>query len=176
MLGVIRDEILPLAESESAKGNDPSGSAVIRSDTLTSVMVGADNRLKNPVFHGEMDTIIRFFKLPVHPSTDELIFLATHSPCPMCAAAIAWSGFRELWVLFENGNDDPDRPVRTDRAMFRKLFGVDGTRKDNGFFTSNSIKKAIAAHKHRDDLQTLLEEAERRYAALKPHEAAASAQ
>jgi tRNA(Arg) A34 adenosine deaminase TadA len=172
MLEVVRDEILPLAESESARGNDPSGSAILRSDTLTSVMVGADNRMNNPVFHGEMDAIIRFFKLPVHPPAAELIFLATHAPCPMCASAIAWSGFKELWVLFDNGCTDPDKPARADLSMFRKLFGVDGTRQDNSFFITHSIKKTVAASQ-REDLQTLLNEVERRYSALKTHEAVA---
>jgi tRNA(Arg) A34 adenosine deaminase TadA len=170
MLEIIRDEILPLAESESARGNDPSGGAILRADTITSVMVGADNRVTNPLFHGDIDAINRFFKLPVHPPAQELIFLATHDPCPMCAAAIAWAGFKELWVLFEHATSELDDALRADLSMYKNLFGVDGIRQDNGFFTKNSIRKTVATNPHKDELKILLDEVDRRYSSLAPHE------
>jgi tRNA(Arg) A34 adenosine deaminase TadA len=171
LLEVVRDEILPLTESESAKGNEPSGGAILRADTLTSVMVGADTRLKNPLFHGDIDAINRFFKLPVHPPAEELIFLATHDPCPMCASAIAWAGFKEMWILFDEDDREPSGGISTDSlTMYRGLFGVDRIREENGFFTKHSIKKVIATNPGKDELQVLLEEVGHRYAALRLHE------
>jgi tRNA(Arg) A34 adenosine deaminase TadA len=167
LLGVVRDEILPLAESESARGNAPSGSAILRSDTLTSVMVGADNRDKNPLFHGDIDAINRFFKLPVHPPTEDLIFLATHDPCPMCAAAIAWAGFKEVWALFDYEEAEQGGMMKIALEMYRELFGVDGIRHENGFFRLHSIRKVIATSPNRDELHALLDEVDRRYAALR---------
>jgi tRNA(Arg) A34 adenosine deaminase TadA len=172
LIEVIRDEILPLTESESARGNEPSGSAIVRSDTLTSVMVGADNRLKNPLFHGDVDAINRFFKLPVHPPAEELIFLATHDPCPMCASAIACAGFKELWILFDwDDYAELESGVIDDAlAMYRGLFGVEGIRQDNGFFTRHSIKRFVATSPGKDELQSLFDEVVHRYAALRNHE------
>ncbi|MDR1943476.1 MAG: nucleoside deaminase [Synergistaceae bacterium] len=167
LLEIIRDEILPLTESESTRGNLPSGSALLRADTLTSVMVGADNRVVNPLFHGDIDAINRFFKLPVRPKTNELIFLATHDPCPMCASAIAWAGFKELWVFFDRSNWEHDQTPRVERSMYRDLFGVDDIRQDNPFFTRHSIRKTVATNPHREELQRMIDEIERRYAALK---------
>ncbi|MDR0648947.1 MAG: nucleoside deaminase [Synergistaceae bacterium] len=167
LLEVIRDEILPLAESEAARGNAPCGSAILRADTLTSVMVGADNRLTNPLFHGDIDAINRFYKLPVHPPAEELIFLATHDPCPMCAAAIALAGFKELWVLMSDDEVEPDPTLKASRAMYRDIFGVEGIRHENSFFTRHSIRKFVATSPDREELQALLDHVDHRYAALK---------
>jgi tRNA(Arg) A34 adenosine deaminase TadA len=167
LLEVVRDEILPLTESEMARGNVSCGSAILRADTLTSVMVGADNRGTNPLFHGNIDSINRFFKLPVHPPTEELIFLATHDPCPMCAAAIAWAGFKELWILFGQGEVELEPTMRPSPAMYRDLFGVEGIRQDNGYYARYGIKKQVATSPNRDELQSLLDDVGRRFAALK---------
>ena len=156
MLEVIRDEILPLTEAEVARGNGVFGGAILRTDTLTSVMVGSDNHVENPLFHGEIDTLNRFFKLPVRPDPGELIFLATHDPCPMCASAIALAGFKELWVLFD----------RKDTDVYRELFGVEGARPENAFFTKHSIKKAVATSPDKEALEAILNEIEKRYEAL----------
>jgi tRNA(Arg) A34 adenosine deaminase TadA len=171
MLEVIRDEILPLTESVTTQGNDLLGSAVLRPDTFTSVIVGADNKMANPILHGVMDAINRFFKLPVHPPAEDLIFLSTHDPCPMCAAAIACAGFRELWVLFRReDDDDSDRFSPVGMELYKSLFGVNDIRQDNVFFTRRSLKKAVIAHPHDGELQRILGEIEHRYAVIRSHE------
>jgi len=166
MLEVIRDEILPLTESEVRRGNHVFGAAILRPDTMTSVMIGSNNRVENPLFHGEIDTLNRFYKLPVRPPTEELLFLATHDPCPMCAAAIAWAGFKEVWVLFDYKDVESSFEMPVDLAMYRELFGVSGIKQENAFYRKNDLKKAVATSPDRDDLQPLLEEIEARYAAL----------
>lgn len=166
MLEVIRDEILPLTEAEVARGNHVSGGAILRSDTLTSVMIGSNNRTASPLFHGEMDTLNRFFKLPVRPDPDELIFLATHDPCPMCASAIALAGFKELWVLFGYKDVAEDFGMTADAQMYKELFGVEGTRQDNAFFTKRSLKKAVSGSLDREELEEILSEIEKRYDSL----------
>jgi len=166
ILEVIRDEVLPLTESQVAYGNHVFGGAILRSDTLTSVMVGSNNRRENPLFHGEIDTLNRFFKLPVRPASSDLLFVATHDPCPMCAAAIAWAGFRELWVLFDYKDVEVEFGMSVDHMMYREVFGVEGARADNQFFTKISLKKAIAESSERVRLQQIADEIRKRYAAL----------
>ncbi|MDR3280037.1 MAG: nucleoside deaminase [Synergistaceae bacterium] len=166
MLDVIKDEILPLTECEVKRGNHVFGGAILRSDTLTSVMVGSNNRIESPLFHGEIDTLNRFFKLPVRPQTNELIFLATHDPCPMCAAAIAWAGFREVWVLFGYRDVECDFGMPVDLEMYREIFGANGITSENKFFTKHSIKEALAEVSDPDKFSPVIEEIEKRYAAL----------
>ncbi|MDR1471986.1 MAG: nucleoside deaminase [Synergistaceae bacterium] len=166
MLEVIRDEVLPLTECEVKRGNHVFGGAILRPDTLTSVMVGSNNRMENPLFHGEIDTLNRFFKLPVRPRADELIFLATHDPCPMCASAIAWAGFREVWHLFDYKGVEEGFNMPVDAEMYRELFGVDGVRSENAFFKKHSIREAITDCPNNEPLLEIMDEIEKRYAAM----------
>ena len=165
MLDVIRDEILPLTECEVTRGNHVFGGAILRPDTLTSVMVGSNNRIENPLFHGEVDTLNRFFKLPVHPKPEELVFLATHEPCAMCAAAIAWAGFRELWVLFGAKEMAEDFNMPVDAEIYKELFGSNGMRPDNKFFKKHSIFEAIA-ELDTERFDEIMGEIKKRYAAM----------
>ncbi|GHV54053.1 hypothetical protein FACS1894216_13260 [Synergistales bacterium] len=164
MLEIMRDEVLPLAESVASVGNDLSGGAVIRRDTLTSVIVGADDQVENPVFHGEIDVINRFFKLPVHPPAEDLLLVVTHEPCPMCATAIALAGFKELWVFFPF--NDPTIPDTTAPRLYKNLFGVNGVRKGNEFFERFYIREAIEESSRSKELIAIFDEIYRRYAAL----------
>jgi len=166
MLDVIRDEILPLSECGVTRGNHVFGGAILRSDTLTSVMVGSNNRVESPLFHGEIDTLIRFFKLPVRPSPDELVFLSTHELCPMCAAAIAWAGFKEVWVLFGAKEMLEDFDMHANSEMYKELFGIKDVRHDNKFFRKHSIMDAIAELDPERFAETV-DEIRKRYAAMK---------
>lgn len=170
ILLVIRDEILPLTESEVARGNHVFGGAIMRADTLTSVMVGSNNRVENPLFHGEIDTLNRFFKLPLRPPTKDLLFIATHDPCAMCAASIAWAGFKELWVLFDYKDVEETFGMPVDLLMYRELFDTEGVRPENAFFTKHSLKKAVVTNPDREKLEPLLDEIEKRYATLEVQE------
>jgi len=165
ILDVIRDEILPLTECGVTRGNHVFGGAILRPDTMTSVMVGSNNRVENPLFHGEIDTLIRFFKLPVRPKPEELIFLSTHEPCPMCAAAIAWAGFREVWVLFDAREMELEFNMPVDDEIYKELFGSNGLRPDNKFFKKYSITEAIE-DSGSDKFTETLDEIRKRYAAL----------
>jgi tRNA(Arg) A34 adenosine deaminase TadA len=168
LLEIVRDEIIPLSESEIQRGNYIFGSAIIRADTLTSVMVGSDNRVENPLFHGEIDALNRFFKLPVRPSPKELIFLSINDPCPMCASAIAWAGFKELWVLFGGREVEADFSMPASNLMYRELFGVEHIRAENPYFEKHSLKKAVFSDSNHEELQKLLEEITKRYDAMQP--------
>ncbi|MDR0764416.1 MAG: nucleoside deaminase [Synergistaceae bacterium] len=165
-LDIIRDEILPLTECEVKRGNHLFGGAIIRPDTMTTVIVGSNNRVENPLIHGEIDTLNRFFKLPVRPKADELIFLSTHDPCPMCAAAIAWAGFREIWYLFGYADVVEKFGMPVDREMYRELFGANGVKSENKFFKKHSIEKAIEESPDPGRYADTLDEIEKRYSAL----------
>ena len=165
ILDVIRDEIIPLTEYEVTHGNHVFGSAVLRADTFTSVMVGSNNRVENPLFHGEIDALIRFYKLPVRPRTDELVFLATHELCPMCASAVAWAGFREVWVLFGSREMEEEFGMHVDAEISKELFGTNRVRPDNKFFKKHSITEAVEKLGP-DRFAETIDEIKKRYAAM----------
>lgn len=173
ILEVIRDEILPLTESEAQKGNGVVGGAILRSDTLTSVMIGSNSAHDNPLMHGEMDTLMRFFKLPVHPDPSELIFVATHDPCPMCISALAIAGFKEIWVLYGAKDEHAGPCEQINIEFFRELFGVEGAKAENAHFTKRLIKHAVPEGD--DELHAMLAEIDKRYIALNSKTAGTSA-
>ena len=123
--------------------------------------------MENPLFHGEVDTLNRFFRLKERPNPKDLIFLATHDPCPMCAASIAWAGFKELWVLFDYEEVKTAFDMPVDLIMYKELFGVNGLRPDNSFFRKYNIKETLASCSQYKKLEPLLHEIINRYSSLK---------
>lgn len=166
MLLAVKDYLLPLTKKEVARGNHVFGGLILDKITLEVLVAGSNNRIESPLFHGEIDTLNRFFKLPQRPPTENLIFLASHDPCPMCAASIAWAGFHELWTLFdyEDVQDDFNMPI--DLIMFKELFGCSGIKKENPFFRKYSLKQAMHTHPQKETLVKIFEEIRESYANL----------
>lgn len=167
ILEAIRDDILPLTEKMVAEGNHVFGGAVLRADTLETVVAGSNARVENPIYHGEIDAIRRFFALEAHPSPDDCIFVATHEPCPMCASAIAWAGFSEIWVLFGYEDVERDFGMPVDLAMYRDIFGAEGARAENSFFRKYLLPEEAAKCPDSEGLLNEIESLNRRYRSLK---------
>ncbi len=166
MLLAIKDRLLPLTERMVVEGNHVFGGLVLRADDCSVVAAGSNDRVENPIYHGEIDTLRRFFALAERPAPGECIFVASHAPCPMCAAAIAWSGFREVWMLYgyEAVKEGFDMPV--DLAMYREIFGADGPRADNAFYTLRCLRDEAEKYPEKPALRRLLEEFDAAYAAM----------
>ena len=64
------------------------GAAILRKVDLSLVIAGTNEETVNPLWHGEIDALNRFYQLSDRPDSRNLIFLATHEPCPMCMSAI----------------------------------------------------------------------------------------
>jgi tRNA(Arg) A34 adenosine deaminase TadA len=141
ILKAIRDDLLPLTEAEVSRGNHVFGGLVLDSATLETVTAGSNNRVENPIYHGEIDTLQRFYRLKKRPRPEECIFVASHEPCPMCASAIAWGGFREIWVLFDYADVKNDFGMPLDLEMYDEIFGAQGARPDNAFFKKFRIRE-----------------------------------
>lgn len=144
ILDAIEYSLLPLTKKEVARGNHVFGAAVLDADTLETVAAGTNNRVANPIYHGEIDALQRFFALAGHPDPAKCLFAASHDPCPMCISAIAWAGFREIWVLcgYRDVRDNFNMPA--DLAMYREIFGSEGASEENKFYRKYSIEKEAA--------------------------------
>ena len=99
ILRAIRGAPLPLTERMVERGNHVFGGLVPRAEDCSVVAAGSNDRVENPIYHGEIDTLRRFSRSR-SPRAQDCIFVASHAPCPMCASAIAWAGFREVWMLY----------------------------------------------------------------------------
>jgi tRNA(Arg) A34 adenosine deaminase TadA len=170
LLDVIEHDVAPVTRGGVARGNKLFGAAILRKSDLSVVVAETNNEIENPMWHGEMHAIKRFFELPAEqrPDVKDCLFLATHEPCSLCLSGITWSGFDNFYYLFSHQDSrdsfaipydiqilkgvyavpDPDRSeVPDDRPLYNRT---------NAYWTSYNIAQLIAGL-DRSHKETLLE-------------------
>ena len=68
------------------------------------MLAETNNEIENPLWHGEVHALKRFYELPAsaRPDTRDCVFIATHEPCSLCLSAITWTGFDNFYYLFSH--------------------------------------------------------------------------
>src|SRR5262245_25643927 len=61
LLDVMEEDILPLTGMGVAMGNKIFGAAILRKSDLSLVIAETNNELENPLWHGEVHTLKRFY-------------------------------------------------------------------------------------------------------------------
>src|SRR6218665_319790 len=102
LLDVIEFDIAPVTRKGVARGNKLFGAAILRKSDLSVVVAETNNEIENPLWHGEMHAIKRFYEIADHPAPRDCLFLATHEPCSLCLSGITWSGFDNFYYLFSH--------------------------------------------------------------------------
>lgn len=157
LIDVIERDVLPLTEKGVAAGNKVFGAAVLRKSDLSLVLAETNNETENPLWHGEVHTLKRFYELPeqARPATSELIFLSTHEPCSMCLSAITWSGFDNFYYLFSHEDSRDAFSIPHDLKILKEVFTLEpgGYNRDNAFWHSHSIPKMVASLPQSDRLR-----------------------
>ncbi len=147
LLDVIEHDILPLTSQGVHAGNKVFGAAVLRKSDLSVVIAETNNELENPLWHGEVHTLKRFYELGERPQTSELIFLSTHEPCTMCMSAITWAGFDNFYYFFSHEDSRDAFAIPHDLKILKEVFGLEpgGYRRSNAFWHSFWMSDLIAA-------------------------------
>ncbi len=87
----------------------PFGAVIVDRESGAIVAEGWNKSTLNPTWHGEIDAINRLAGLHADFAGGKLILYTTGEPCPMCQAAILWSGIEmvvfgtSIRFLQENG-------------------------------------------------------------------------
>jgi tRNA(Arg) A34 adenosine deaminase TadA len=154
LLDVIERDIVPRTRDGVALGNKVFGAALLRKSDLSLVIAETNNETENPLWHGEMHCLKRFYERPpeTRPPTSDLIFLSTHEPCSLCLSAITWAGFDNFFHFFSHIDSRDSFAIPHDLRILQEVFGVapGAYRTENAFWTSWSIPAEAAKLPDRD--------------------------
>ena len=147
LLDVMEHDIVPKTAAGVAAGNKLFGAAILRKSDLSLVIAETNNEMENPLWHGEVHALKRFYEMPAdsRPDTRDCIFLATHEPCSLCLSAITWTGFDNFWYFFSYEDSRDAFAIPHDLRILKEVFTLDDGRynAENAFWTSHSLKPAI---------------------------------
>ncbi len=148
LLEAIEHDILPLTKEGVSKGNKIFGAALLLKSDLSTLLAETNNELENPLWHGEMHTLKRYYEMPEdqRPPPSELIFLTTHEPCSLCLSAITWTGFDNFYYFFSHLDSRDAFAIPHDLKILKEVFNVEpgGYRHSNEFWACHSIRELAA--------------------------------
>ena len=147
LLDIFLNEVLPLTEKGVAKGNKIFGAAIIKKDDLSVIVAETNNEIENPLWHGEMHAIKKFYEINsnIRLSEKDCIFLSSHEPCSMCLSAITFSGFDNFYYFFPYTSTNNEFNIPHDLNILKEVFKItDGEyNKENSYWKSQNINLLI---------------------------------
>ncbi|MER8813292.1 nucleoside deaminase [Mesorhizobium sp. M0220] len=147
LLDVIEHDIVPKTAKGVAHGNKLFGAAILRKDDSSLVLAETNNETENPLWHGEVHCLKRFYEMPKAERVDtaDAIFLATHEPCSLCLSAITWTGFDNFYYLFSHEDSRDSFDIPHDLKILKEVFTLDpgGYNAENAYWRSFSIRKLV---------------------------------
>ena len=159
LLDVIEHDIAPKTRRGVEAGNKLFGAAILLKSDLSLVVAETNNEIENPLWHGEMHAIKRFYELPRESRRDprDCLFLATHEPCSLCLSGITWSGFDNFYFLFSHQDSAQSFAIPYDIQILKAIYAVpepetgtvspgrDLYNRRNDFWVSHGVQDMIAS-------------------------------
>ena len=144
ILDIFLNNLIPETAISVSKGNKIFGAFVLNKIDLSLVVTGVNNEIENPIYHGEISTIINFFKLR-NLNPKDYLFISSHEPCSLCLSAITWSGFDNFYYLFHYEETESNFNIPYDLKILKEVFKIDkgAYSKNNTFWQSYSIIEEI---------------------------------
>ncbi|SFU07365.1 nucleoside deaminase [Mesorhizobium sp. YR577] len=169
LFDVIEDDIVPKTAEGVAHGNKLFGAAILRKSDLSLVIAETNNETENPLWHGEVHCLKRFYEMPKadRPETKDCIFIATHEPCSLCLSAITWTGFDNFYYLFSHEDSRDSFAIPHDLKILKEVFTLDpgGYNAENAYWKSFSLRKLLRdlPEAERQKLEARVEKISARY-------------
>ena len=152
ILDIFLNDLIPETKISVSKGNKIFGAFVLNKIDLSLVVTGVNNEIENPIYHGEISTIINFIKLR-NLNPKDYLFVSSHEPCSLCLSAITWSGFDNFYYLFHYEETESTFNIPYDLKILKEVFKIDKGQysKINSFWQSYSIIEEIKKLKYAEN-------------------------
>ena len=138
-------DLLPLTKIEIKKGNKIFGAIILNKEDYSTVVVGTNNEIINPLYHGEISSINNFFNNKITVNPRDCLFISSHEPCSLCLSAITWSGFDNFIFLFPYEDTKNSFRIPHDLKILKEVFNIKKGKynPNNQYWKSYSIMKEI---------------------------------
>ena len=169
LLDVIEHDIVPRTAEGVRQGNKLFGAAILRKSDRAVVIAETNNEIENPLWHGEVHCLKRFYEMPKAERVDtkNAIFLATHEPCSLCLSAITWTGFDNFYYLFSHEDSRDSFAIPHDLKILKEVFTLDpgGYNAENAYWKSFSLRRLVRElpEAERRRLERRIEDISKRY-------------
>ena len=144
---IFKNNILPLTIKGVDAGNKIFGAAIINKEDYSMVIAGSNNETENPIWHGEIYTLKKFYELDnkIRPKEKNCIFLSSHEPCSLCLSAITFSGFNNFYYLFPYESTSDEFKIPHDLNVLKEVFNISDGKyiKENSYWKSYNINNLI---------------------------------
>ena len=149
LLDVIEHDIVPKTAEGVRHGNKLFGAAILTKADHSLVLAETNNETDNPLWHGEVHCLKRFYEMPKadRPDTKDCLFVATHEPCSLCLSAITWTGFDNFYYLFSHEDSRDSFAIPHDLRILKEVFTLDpgGYNAENAYWKSFSLRRLARA-------------------------------
>ena len=152
LIGVIEHEVIPQTRAGVRRGDKIFGAAMLRKSDLSTILAATNHETENPLWHGEIYAIKSYYDMVnadeskrVDPK--DVIFLATHEPCTLCASAIAWGGYDNFYYLFSHEDSRDSFQIGHDLKILKEVFRHEpgGYARHNAYWTAHSLVDMVEA-------------------------------
>jgi tRNA(Arg) A34 adenosine deaminase TadA len=149
LLTVIEQDIVPKTRLGITQGNKIFGAAILNKSDLSVIVAETNNEVENPLWHGEMHAIKKFYEINDRPNPKDCIFLTTHEPCSLCLSAITWGGYDNFYYLFSHQDSRDSFNILHDIRILNEVFGNTEDHRPlynrkNAFWQSYNIAEIIS--------------------------------
>ena len=124
VLNIFQDNIIPLTTKRVSLGNKIFGAIILNKEDYSTISVGTNNEIINPLYHGEISSINNFFSNKVNLNPRDYLFISSHEPCSLCLSAITWSGFDNFIFLFPYEDTKNSFNIPHDLKILEEVFNI----------------------------------------------------